>query len=648
MLDHPSPHVTALLDALAERTDCVAKVLYFDRLAPGRSWGAPPGTLPFSFLEGITFPGGLRVNPGIFRSLAHVKADIWVVNSIYTSPSTLLAVWWLHRRKIPWIYMNEPPRPRKWFLSLFKRPILSYVLSRAWGVASTGKRAAELYQGILARPKPVGAVPYYIDTESFDQFAKSSPDAPNGIVRFVTSSRLTRAKGMDVLQRACMILPDQGWSLTVAGDGPLRDEMERVFAARRTSDQVRFVGQISYQARASVFTGKDVFLLPSLWDGWGMVIPEALAAGLPVITTDQVMSAHELVRDGINGFVVPAGDPAVFAEKMDFFLKHPEKTPEMAVAAREELRDYKPSVGAERLVSLLREVLSPLQPILKKPQLRTSASQPSWQELTDPKDPLTRARRDIRQASKAAICRTGVILRSNTKPSGHRILVYHLILPADRKRFEEHLRFLKDHFLIGSVTDVVAAAKNNGSTGSYRLAITFDDGFRILMGDCLDVLEKFNVKACFLAPTAFVQAHNDPELSATFSLRAHHYSLPLEPLRPTDLKLLTDLGHEVGSHGIYHLSLGMVGEKMAKNLLVDSRAQIGEWTGKAPFTFAYPYGEVKNSAGEPASWVEKAGYSYGLTLQRGRVLPSTSQFLLPREHAEGNWSLYAMRYFLSI
>ena len=226
--------------------------------------------------------------------------------------------------------------------------------------------------------------------------------------------------------------------------------------------------------------------------------------------------------------------------------------------------------------------------------------------------------------------------------------MYHLVLPQDRKQFEEHIKLFKDNFLIGSVAEVFEAANDPAYQGPYKLAITFDDGFRMLMGTCLEVLEEHSVKGCFLVPTAYVQAYNDPELAASFSLRAHHYSQPLEPLHPSDLKLLTDLGHEVGSHGIYHLSLGMVAEKMAKNLLVDSRAQIGEWTGKTPSTFAYPYGEVKNSTGEPASWVEKAGYSYGLTLQRGRVLPSTNQFLLPREHAEGNWSLYAMRYFLSI
>ena len=181
----------------------------------------------------------------------------------------------------------------------------------------------------------------------------------------------------------------------------------------------------------------------------------------------------------------------------------------------------------------------------------------------------------------------------------------------------------------------------------HRLAITFDDGFRILMGDCLEALEKFNMKGCFFAPTAFVKTHLDSDATASFCLRAHHYALPLEPLSPDDLKLLTELGHEIGSHGVFHVGLGTVSKPMAELELSNSRSLISEWTGKEPVSFAYPYGDVRSSLGEPFSWVQQAGYSFGLTLRRGRVTDTSNPFLLPREHAEGNWSLSDLRYFLS-
>jgi len=113
LMDHPSPHMVALLDALAERNDCAFEVIYCDRKSPGRGWGEPAGRLAHQFVPGLTLPGDLRVNPGIFRFLGRTKADIWVINTCYTSPTTLMAVEWLHQKGIPWIYMNEPPRPRQ-------------------------------------------------------------------------------------------------------------------------------------------------------------------------------------------------------------------------------------------------------------------------------------------------------------------------------------------------------------------------------------------------------------------------------------------------------------------------------------------------------------------------------------------------------
>ncbi len=647
MLDHPSPHMIALLNALAERTDCVAKVVYCDKAAPGRNWGAPVGRLPRCFIRGTTLPGRLRFNPGMAQALTRVKADIWVVNSCYTSPSTLLAARCLTSKGIPWVYVNEPPQPRHPALSALRKPFLSFVLERASAVVGMGSQARAIYHGILRHSKLTASVPYYIELDDLGHLPLPQPPSKGQPVRFVSSGQMIRRKGFDILFEACQLLPRDGWSLTLAGDGPLRRRLEQQFLSRWNSDRVSFAGQVPYENRASVFAEKHVFVFPSRWDGWGMVVPEALAAGLPVVATDQVMSAHEFVRDGVNGFIIPADDPKALAENMAFFIEHPESIHAMGASAREALAEYTPDIGAEKLVNLLYEVFTKHESAKEHVNQRDSGRL-TWAGLINPHSPFHHIRQEIRQVSKAAVCRTAVVLRANPKPKGHRILVYHLVLPEDRRNFEEHIRFFKDHFIIGSVNDVVAAATSDGQNGQYRLAITFDDGFRVLTQDCLEVLEKFNIKACFLVPTAFVQARHEPELAVAFCLRKHHYSMPLEPLGPEDLKLLTKLGHEVGSHGVFHIGLGMVTEEMAKRVLLTSRKRITEWTDKEPDTYAYPYGEVTSSVGEPRSWVQESGYSFGLTLRRGRVTRDSNPFLLPRDHTEGNWSIHDLRYFLSL
>ena len=130
-------------------------------------------------------------------------------------------------------------------------------------------------------------------------------------------------KGIDVLLAACERLPKAGWTLTLAGDGPLRTKLEQAFRHRWGPDQVSFLGEIPYAERATIFEGHHVFVFPSRWDGWGMAPVEAMAAGLPVISTDQVMSMREFMREGENGYLVASEDPIALADRMCRFLVHP-------------------------------------------------------------------------------------------------------------------------------------------------------------------------------------------------------------------------------------------------------------------------------------------------------------------------------------
>lgn len=82
-----------------------------------------------------------------------------------------------------------------------------------------------------------------------------------------------------------------------------------------------------------LYQDASVFCFPSIDDGFGMVVLEAMAAGLPVIVTEHV-GARDLITDGVEGFVVPIRDPDAIAEKLQFFYEHPEAVREMGRNAR--------------------------------------------------------------------------------------------------------------------------------------------------------------------------------------------------------------------------------------------------------------------------------------------------------------------------
>ena len=129
--------------------------------------------------------------------------------------------------------------------------------------------------------------------------------------RFLFVGRLIERKGLDVLLQAFTRVDRS--ELWIAGDGPLR---EPVMAAAAQDERIRIFGHVGGQDLVDLYSQVDALVVPSLYEAWGLVVHEALANGLPVITTDQVAAADDLVDHGVNGFVVPAGSAEETADAM--------------------------------------------------------------------------------------------------------------------------------------------------------------------------------------------------------------------------------------------------------------------------------------------------------------------------------------------
>ena len=93
----------------------------------------------------------------------------------------------------------------------------------------------------------------------------------------------------------------------MAGEGELRPALERIVRKKKLDPAVRFLGYRNDVA--AVLASLDIFVHPSLWEGFGLAILEAMAAGKPVIATN-VSAIPELVLDGYTGILVPPEDPA--------------------------------------------------------------------------------------------------------------------------------------------------------------------------------------------------------------------------------------------------------------------------------------------------------------------------------------------------
>lgn len=162
-------------------------------------------------------------------------------------------------------------------------------------IFAIGSWARPSYQAVVPARTPVHVFPY---TTAESKLDRHLPDALT--VGFVGS--LIHRKGLDVLLAALAQMPaGRRPRLEVAGSGPLRVELEA--RAREAALHVEWLGELDPAELAVRRAGWSVAAVPSRYDGWGVVVSEAMAAGVPVIASPEVGAARDLIRPGFNGSI---------------------------------------------------------------------------------------------------------------------------------------------------------------------------------------------------------------------------------------------------------------------------------------------------------------------------------------------------------
>jgi glycosyltransferase involved in cell wall biosynthesis len=121
-------------------------------------------------------------------------------------------------------------------------------------------------------------------------------------------------------------------------------------------ESLTWIGELPHEDLAGVFGAADVFLYPSIYEGFGRVLVEAGAAGLPVVAT-ATAGASDIVTDGVTGFLVPAEYPAALAQRAGRLLSDPELCSRMSAAADARIWErFDPENMFAAIVSQWREV----------------------------------------------------------------------------------------------------------------------------------------------------------------------------------------------------------------------------------------------------------------------------------------------------
>ena len=172
--------------------------------------------------------------------------------------------------------------------------------------------------------------------------------------------RLAAVKGLPILFESIAqlktVFPEL--LLNLVGDGEERAKLETMVRELGIQDQVNFLG---YQSQSQVrerLQKSDIYVLPSFAEGVSVSLMEAMAAGVPVVTT-QIAGVNELVEDGINGYIVPAGDVISLTEKLVILIKDSELRNKLGAAGRVKVEtEFNLNQEANRLAGIINDYLT--------------------------------------------------------------------------------------------------------------------------------------------------------------------------------------------------------------------------------------------------------------------------------------------------
>lgn len=310
----PSPYQRQTFRALFE-ADLIERVFYLSGHSFDRKWPRSDLWEFEEILRGCVIDISSQPYPLNFAMKLPPPKNVCTIVSGYTYLFHQFMMRLLHAMDRRWVFWGERPglNGNKNVLRGHIRRHLQGPLGSANAIVAMGTVSKISYEQLFPS-QSVFNIPYFCDLENFRR-ASLMASRDCGEICILFSGQLVQRKGVDILIRAFVELCrqtgpiGQRLRLSILGDGPERETLRRLVPSD-IERQVDFLGHRRQADLPSIFASSDIFCLPSRHDGWGLVVNEALASGLPIVVSDAVGAGFDLVENGRNGLVTSTDDVA--------------------------------------------------------------------------------------------------------------------------------------------------------------------------------------------------------------------------------------------------------------------------------------------------------------------------------------------------
>jgi glycosyltransferase involved in cell wall biosynthesis len=304
------------------------------------------------------------INPGVFPRVLGWADALWVNGYLY--PSNWLAAAAAMLRGVPILFRSDltlKSSTRTGISSRIRDALLRWWIrhSAALLYIGTDNRRAYLHYG--AREDQLFFAPYSVDVARIERGAAESrhdrgelrrglglPEEAT-VVLFV--GKLTPWKRPEAV--IDLVRPEgPPLHLVFAGSGPMESQLRDLVTA--TGASATFLGFVNQSELPKVYAAADIFILPSGHEQWGLVLNEAMAAGLPAVVSDQVGAAADLIVQGTTGFVASVANPAEMREYVWQLAVSQPLRERIGAAAQQRSRLYSYDAATRGVVAALESI----------------------------------------------------------------------------------------------------------------------------------------------------------------------------------------------------------------------------------------------------------------------------------------------------
>lgn len=219
---------------------------------------------------------------------------------------------------------------------------------RVAGVLAIGDMGVRFFRALGFEEGRVVPFGYFVDVASPREKVQG-PAGTSHAFRIAYAGQLIRRKGIDILFAALGRLRVMDWTLELFGSGDCESSLKQLAAEMGIESKVSWRGPVAADQVPQSIVGADLLVLPSRWDGWGVVVNEALAAGVPVLCSDRC-GARCFLKNSVIGESFPAGDVDALAAILRRRIGAGRTSADTRAACRDAAAALSPEAGARQFL----------------------------------------------------------------------------------------------------------------------------------------------------------------------------------------------------------------------------------------------------------------------------------------------------------